>query len=77
MLIKVKTYPQSKKEKVVKKTDDSFEIFVKEKPEQGRVNQKLQKILAKHFGLAEKSVKLIKGHKQKNKIFKKIGRAHV
>ena len=70
MLIKIKTYPQARKEKIVQKTENSFEVFVKEKPEQGRVNQKLKQILAKHFGLAETKVKLIKGHKQRSKIFK-------
>jgi len=49
MLIKVKVFPNSKKEEVIKKSEDSFEIKIKEKPEGGRVNKKALKLLSAYF----------------------------
>ena len=40
MLIKVKCYPKSKKELLNKKDENSFEIFLKEKPERGGANKR-------------------------------------
>jgi uncharacterized protein YggU (UPF0235/DUF167 family) len=39
MLIKFKVFPNSKKYEIVKKKDDEFEVKVKEKAEEGRVNR--------------------------------------
>ena len=69
MLIKVKVYPKSKKEEVIKKSEDSFEAKVKEKPKQGLATQRVVELLARHFGISEKNVRLKKGAKQRNKIF--------
>jgi len=69
MLIKVKVFPRTKKEKIVKKEKDSFEVFVREKPEKGLANQRVKEILASYFNLSENRLKLIKGGKSKNKIF--------
>ncbi len=69
MLIKVKVFPRTKKEKIVKKEKDSFEVFVREKPEKGLANQRVKEILASYFNLSENRIKLIKGGKSKNKIF--------
>jgi hypothetical protein len=69
MLIKVKVYPCSKPE-IIQKTKDFFEIKVKEKPEQGKANQAIKKVLAKFFRVDQTAIKIIKGHYQKNKIIK-------
>jgi uncharacterized protein YggU (UPF0235/DUF167 family) len=39
LLIKVKVFAGCKKEEIIKKKDDEFEIRVKEKSKQGRVNK--------------------------------------
>ena len=70
MLIKVKIFPNSKKEGIVKKTKDSFEIKVREKPMMGRANREAIKVLASYFNIPESDVRLIRGFKQRNKIFK-------
>ena len=69
MLIKVKVFPGSKKEKIIKKSQDSFEIKVKEKPIKGLANKEVIKVLASYFNIPESKIKLIKGFKQRNKIF--------
>jgi uncharacterized protein YggU (UPF0235/DUF167 family) len=38
LLIKVKVFAGCKKDEIVKKKDDEFEVRVKEKAEQGRAN---------------------------------------
>ena len=69
MLIKVKCYPKSKKELLNKKDENSFEIFLKEKPERGEANKRIFEILAEYFSVSKKRIKLIKGAKAQNKIF--------
>ena len=69
MFIKVKTHPLSKKEEIIKKNEDSFEIKIKEKPEKGEANKKIKELLSKHFNIPLGKVILRKGAKQKNKIF--------
>ncbi len=69
MLIKVKVFPASKKEKIIKKKEDSFEVKVKEKPIRGEANKAVIDILSNFFNVSRNKVKLIKGFKQRNKIF--------
>lgn len=70
MLIKVKVFPNSKKEEIIKKSEDSFEIRIKEKPERGLANREVIRILSSCFKIPESKVRLIKGFKERNKIFK-------
>lgn len=69
MLIKVKVWVGEKREGIVKKVKDSFEVRVREKAEQGRANRQVRELLAGYFKVKENKVKLIKGSKQRNKIF--------
>jgi len=75
MLIKVKVYPNSKKEEIIQKKEDSFDVYIKPKPQKGEANKEVVKMLASFFDV--KDIKLIKGAKQRNKVFKinQIGRA--
>jgi len=70
MLIKVKVFPCSKKQGIIKKSQDSFEIKVKEKPIQGNANKAVIKALMDYFQISESEIKLVKGFKKRNKIFK-------
>ena len=69
MLIKVRVFPNSKKEEIIKKLEDSFEVKVKEKPIMGMANRAVIKSLAFYFKLPESKIRLMKGFKEKNKIF--------
>jgi len=44
MSIKVKVFPDSKKDEIIKKEDDRFEIKVREKAEGGLANRKVIEI---------------------------------
>ena len=68
MLIKVKVFPKSREEKVVEKSKDSFEVWVKEEPKRGLANKAVIRILASYFGVAESKIRLIKRFEKGNKI---------
>ena len=69
MLIKVKVFPGSKKDEILKRKDDEFEVRVKEKAKKGMANKAVIKALANYFKIDESKIRLIKGFKQRNKIF--------
>ena len=72
MFLKVKVFPNFKKEEIIKKSEDEFEIKVKEKAERGKANKKVKEVLAKYLNISEEKLVLISGAKQRNKIFKII-----
>lgn len=70
MLIKIKVFPNSKKQEVIKKSEDSFEVKVKAKPQKGEANKEVMEILTSYFKISKSKIRLIKGFKKRNKIFK-------
>jgi uncharacterized protein YggU (UPF0235/DUF167 family) len=76
MFLKVKVLPDEKEEKIIKKAEDRFEIKVKEKPENGLANQRVIKLLSSYLSsylnLPKNKIRLIKGTKERNKIFEII-----
>jgi uncharacterized protein YggU (UPF0235/DUF167 family) len=70
MFLKVKVFPNSKKEEIIKKSEDEFEINVKEKDERGRANKRVKEVLARYLNISEEKLILIRGARQRNKIFK-------
>lgn len=70
MLIKVKVVPEADEVKVIKKAEDEFKVKVKEKPERGEANKAVNRVLASYFDLDKGNIRLVKGGKRKNKIFK-------
>lgn len=69
MLIKIKAFPGVSKAKIEKKDQDFLEVYVREKPIQGRANQAIVSALAKYFNCSESEIKLVKGFQERNKIF--------
>lgn len=69
MLVKVKVFPNSKKEEIVRKSEDGFEIRMKEKPIRGRANKRVVEILSSFLKAPKGRIKLIKGSHGRNKIF--------
>jgi uncharacterized protein len=69
MLIKVKVFPESKEEWIIKKSEDSFEIRVKEKPKMGQANEAVITLLSYYFEVPRGKVRLIKGARERSKIF--------
>lgn len=69
MFIKVKVFPNSKKEEIIRKSTDSFEIKIKQKPEKGQANKAAILVLSEYLNVPKGRIRLVKGSKQKNKIF--------
>jgi uncharacterized protein (TIGR00251 family) len=65
MKIQIKLHPNSSQEKIEKINEEEYEVWIKEKPIEGKANIYLEKYLKKHFG---KQTKVIKGLKSRDKI---------
>jgi len=63
--MKVKVFPAAGEDKVVQKSDDSFEVWTKAKPIQGQANRAVVGALEKYLS---KKVKIVKGFRERNKI---------
>lgn len=68
MLIKVKVFTKEKKEQIIKKKENSFDVKIKEEPVQGAANKKLIEVLSNYFDIPAKRVRILKGFKKRNKI---------
>lgn len=68
-MIKIKIFPNSKREEIIRKAKDSFEIKIKEKPEKGEANKRVFDILSYFLKIPKNKIRLIKGFRQRNKIF--------
>ena len=62
--ISVKVHANSSQEKI-KEVNKGLEVWLKEKPLGGKANEKLIKLLKKHY---KKNIKIIKGLASRNKI---------
>ncbi len=69
MKISVKAKTGSSREKVEKIDDNSYAVWVRAKPADGKANEAVIKALAGHFDIAKSKVSLVKGHTSKQKIF--------
>lgn len=69
MLIKVHTYPCSKEEGVTQTGQDSFNVSVRPKPEDGLANARAIELLALYFAVAPGRIRLVKGGHESHKIF--------
>ncbi|MEF8847037.1 MAG: DUF167 domain-containing protein [Candidatus Paceibacterota bacterium] len=70
MLIKVKVKPDADEISVSKKEEDEFRVKVKAEPKRGKANKAVTRVLANYFGLDKGQIRLVKGGKQRNKVFK-------
>jgi len=69
MHIKVKVTPGAKKESVEIVKKDRLNVSVREKAEENSANKKVKEILGGYFKVAPNRVKMVSGHKKRNKIF--------
>lgn len=69
MYLKVKVYTNVKKNEVIKKSEDSYIVYTKEKAEQGRANSAVVVMLSSYLHIPIGKLHMVKGVKQPNKIF--------
>lgn len=69
MKIFVRVKPNAKQEKIEKAGERDFLIWVKEKPQEGKANQAVIRVLAEYFGVLKSEVILLKGQTSREKVF--------
>ncbi|MFX1449701.1 MAG: DUF167 domain-containing protein [Promethearchaeota archaeon] len=69
-IIEVQVKPNSKQQKIQKLSDKLYEIWVKSKPERGKANKELIKLLADYFGMHQNQIEIVQGLKSRNKMIK-------
>lgn len=69
MFFKVKVHAGEKSNKLLAKSADSFEIWVRAPAEQGRANEAVREILATRLNVPAGKLRLIKGATSPSKIF--------
>jgi len=66
MKIKVKVFTRSAKEEVVQKSD-GYTVRVKTAPHDGKANEAVIRLLARHFGVTRSAVRIASGLTVRNK----------
>ncbi|MFX0138980.1 MAG: DUF167 domain-containing protein [Candidatus Hodarchaeota archaeon] len=69
-IFEVQVKPNSKQQKIQEITNELYEIWVKSKPERGKANKELIKLLADHFKVQQNQIQIIQGLKSRNKKIK-------
>jgi len=72
MLIRVYVTTNARDARVVKVSDDYFEVRVDEMAVGGRANKRLREILAEHFKVQKSRISIPKGTKTRNKLVQVI-----
>ena len=67
MKISIRVMPNSKTEEVVKE-GDRFLVRVKAPAKEGKANRAVVKLLAEHFKVAQGSITIVSGLKNRNKV---------
>ena len=60
--------PNSREARVVRVSEDYFEVRVDEKAVGGRANKRLLEVLAEHFKVPKSRISILRGTKSRNKI---------
>ncbi len=68
MYIKVRVTPAAKRETLEQDSGDHFTVSVKEPAEQNRANKRVIALMAEHFHLPTRKVRIISGHHSGGKI---------
>ncbi|HPN54387.1 MAG TPA: DUF167 domain-containing protein [Candidatus Moranbacteria bacterium] len=68
MRIYVKIHPKTSQNKIVKNSENEYEVWVTAPPVDNKANDMLIKVLAKYFNMPKSSLKIIGGKTAKTKI---------
>ena len=68
MYIRVRVSAGAKKEAFTKGAEDSFLVSVKEPAEQNLANKRVLELVAKHYSIEPKQIRIISGHHSPGKI---------
>ncbi len=72
MFIKLRVHPGERRDKIMKKAADAYEVWTKAKPERGLANASAIRQLSLELGVEAKKIMLVKGAQSSSKIVKII-----
>ncbi len=72
MLIRAYVTPNAREPRVVRVSEDYFEVRIDERAEGGRANKRLLEILAQHFEVPKSRITILKGTKTRTKTIQVI-----
>lgn len=72
MQVRVRVEAGTKKERVEPLAEGRLKIFVKAKAKRGAANARTIELLARHLGVAQNRVRLVRGRNSPSKIFEII-----
>lgn len=61
MRFSVRAVPRSSQEKIVIETDAKWKVYVREAPERGRANKRLEEMIAERLGVPKRKVRVVGG----------------
>lgn len=65
--VRVTTFPDAKRERVMEIGKDTFEIYVREAPLHNMANRRVRTLVAGMYGVPEVQVQIVTGHKSRTK----------
>lgn len=68
MYIRVRVSAGAKKEVFKRASEDSFLVSVKEPAEQNLANKRVLELVAHHFGISQRAIRIVSGHHSPGKI---------
>ena len=68
----VKVHPNAGKDVLVSTGPGRYEAWIKAKPVEGRANEAVAALIARALGVPAPSVRLVKGHSGRHKVFRII-----
>lgn len=72
MFLKVKVHPGSKKNEVLSREADRFEVYVRAKPVDGKANEAMLDLLSEYLQSPRSRLRLVRGAASRNKIVERI-----
>ena len=66
--IHVKVVAGAKKESFTKKSEDHFQILVKERAERNQANTRVIALVAEYFNIPKNKVRIVNGHQSPSKL---------
>lgn len=75
MFIHVKVFPDEKRDEVVKQSETSFYVYVREPAEHNRANIQMKVLISKELKIPIHKLKIITGHHHSSKIVEVLSNA--
>lgn len=68
VILNIRVVPKAGRSLVRREPDGSFKVYLNKPAIEGRANEELIKLLAKHLGVKKYLISIIKGEKSRNKV---------